>query len=109
MLTAIRAAVRASGAQLGTGGHLSVTYTGDGERTKPGFSPPKLYTATYRPEAASQAAVNDLMDQELNSQLKASLAGARKLPPGITEELLAGMGQEQREALHVLYPSFPPF
>lgn len=105
MLTAVRNAVRASGTQLAAGGHLSVTYTGDGERSKPGFNPPKLYEATYSP--ASQSAVNDMLGDDAGARPQPP--AARNLPPGITEEMLAGMGAEQKKALSVLYPSFPPF
>jgi hypothetical protein len=105
MLTAIRQAVRAAGAQLETGGTLSITYTGDGEPSKRGFNPPKLYSATYT--AGSQAAVNDLL---ANDGPAAPAAKPRAdLPPGITEEMLAGMSAEQRKALSVLYPSYVPF
>jgi len=103
MLTAVRQAVRSSGAQLETGGTLSITYTGDGEASSRGFNPPKLYTAVYTP--GSQAAVNDL----LAADTPAPAAGPRQLPPGMTEEMLAGMSTEQRKALSILYPSYVPF
>lgn len=45
---AVREAVRKSGAKgLEVGGTLAVKYTGDGEQTKRGFNPPKLYAAQY--------------------------------------------------------------
>lgn len=51
MQKAIGAALRAAGAKLAVGGHLSVTYTGDGTAKQKGFNPPKLYEATYEPPA----------------------------------------------------------
>lgn len=60
MLAAVREAVRRSGAKgLEVGGTLSITYTGDGEATKRGFNPPKLYSASYT--APSAAAANDFL------------------------------------------------
>jgi hypothetical protein len=55
---AVAAAVRASGAQgLAVGGVLSLTYTGDDTAAQKGrLAPPKLYTATYTPPTAAQAA-----------------------------------------------------
>jgi len=106
MLTAVRQAVRAAGAQLETGGTLSITYTGDGEPSKRGFNPPKLYSAVYA--AGSQAAVNDLLSGDSTAAAPAAKPRA-DLPPGITEEMLAGMTTEQRKALSILYPSYVPF
>lgn len=54
---AVANAVRAAGAKgLEVGGVLTVTYSGDGEAKKRGFSAPKLYTATYTPPTAAQQA-----------------------------------------------------
>lgn len=44
--------------RIDVGGTLAVRYTGDGEPPKPGFRPPKLFTAEYRPPAEQ---VNDLL------------------------------------------------
>lgn len=53
---AVRTAVRQAGATgLREGGHLSVTYTGNGEARQRGMNPPKLYSATYTPPAAAGA------------------------------------------------------
>lgn len=52
MQKAIRTAVRQAGAPgLRVGGHLSVTYSGDGQVKQRGMNPPKLYTAVYTPPA----------------------------------------------------------
>jgi hypothetical protein len=52
MLAAVRSAVRKAGAKgLAVGGHLTVTYTGNGEVIKRGFNPAKLYSAVYEPPA----------------------------------------------------------
>jgi hypothetical protein len=48
MKTAVANAVKAAGKrQLDVGGQLSITYTGDGEASRPGLNAPKLYAATY--------------------------------------------------------------
>lgn len=50
MWQAIREAV-ATGGGWANGGRITITYTGDGEPTKPGYAPPKLFTATWKPPA----------------------------------------------------------
>ncbi|MFD1940561.1 hypothetical protein ACFSKW_54820 [Nonomuraea mangrovi] len=58
---AVRTAVRAAKAKgLEVGGTLSITYSGDGEQTRRGFNPPKLYSATYQPP--SVVAANDFLN-----------------------------------------------
>lgn len=57
MLRAIRDAV--SKAQAGTveiGGTLAIRYDRDGEASKPGFTPPKLFVAQYKPPASTPSA-----------------------------------------------------
>lgn len=50
MKRAVADAVRKAKAKsLDIGGHLTITYTGNGEQTKRGFAPPKLYEAAYVP------------------------------------------------------------
>jgi len=57
MAGAIAKALRASGARrLEDGGTIAIRYTADGERSKPQFSPPKLYDAHYTPPAAGVSA-----------------------------------------------------
>lgn len=49
MLGAIREAIKKSGHRGEiVGGMLAVKYTGDGEATKRGFNPPKLYAAFFK-------------------------------------------------------------
>ncbi len=43
------------------GDRLAVTFTGLGEPTKPGYSPPKLYSAAYRAKAPSGVSASDLL------------------------------------------------
>ena len=58
MLTAIREAVKKSGWRGDlVGGRLGVKYAADGEATKRGFNPPKVYTAIYEPPTEA-----DLLD-----------------------------------------------
>lgn len=46
-------AVRAAGAKgLEAGGTFALAYTGEGEATKRGYNPPKLYQAAYKAPAA---------------------------------------------------------
>lgn len=47
-------ALKAAGAKaLEAGGTFGIAYTGDGEATKRGFNPPKLFAATYKAPAAA--------------------------------------------------------
>ena len=49
---AVAKAVKGTGATgLAEGGKLAVKYTGDGEVSKPGFNPPKLFEARYEAPA----------------------------------------------------------
>jgi hypothetical protein len=62
MQQAVRDAVKAAGQKsIEIGGFLAVQYTGDGESQGPGFSPPKLYRAQYRPPAVG---VDDMLAPE---------------------------------------------
>lgn len=49
MLQAIRSALRAKKARLEPGGYLTVTYVNDGQSSRRGLRPPKLYSADYEP------------------------------------------------------------
>lgn len=64
MLTAIREAVKKSGHRGDlVGGKLGVKYAADGEATKRGFNPPKIYSAVY--EAPTEAdMLNEVAEQE---------------------------------------------
>lgn len=91
MLKAIRDAVRRAGARgIDIGGTLSVTYTGDGEPTKRGWTPPKLYAATYT--APSVAAANDL----LNAAPAPAAAAAEETVQGVV------LDQAQVDALRAM-------
>lgn len=46
---AVREAVKEAGAPMTEGGVLTLRYTGDGEQTRKGYSPPKLFKAKYEP------------------------------------------------------------
>lgn len=58
MQKAITQAIRDSGANKTQiiGGILAVQYSGDGEPSKPGFNPPKLYVAQFQPAQLGGAA-----------------------------------------------------
>ncbi len=59
MLAAIRLAVQRSGGKLDVGGRLAVKYTDDGEATRRGFNPPKLYAAQYEAPAINAGGLLD--------------------------------------------------
>jgi hypothetical protein len=79
MQKAIREAVKAAGcSRLDVGGVLAVRYSDNGEATKRGFSPPKLYVAQYRPPAIG---VDDLIDNNGNGQAPAPQPMAQPAAP----------------------------
>ena|ERR1035437_2939094 len=54
MRSAVAEAVKASGSRgIEAGGTLAIKYEADGEASKPGFSPPKLYKAQYKAGVAA--------------------------------------------------------
>lgn len=61
MLTAIKQAIVAAGAPSNKvlGGRLAIQYYADGEPSRPGYNPPKLYRAQLQP--ATNAAVDSLL------------------------------------------------
>lgn len=61
MLTAVRGAVKASGAQLLEGGTLAVKYVGDKAAEKRGMNPAKQYEAAYKPPTPNQSDVDSLI------------------------------------------------
>lgn len=60
MLQAVRQALAEAKAKLEVGGDLVVKYTGDGEPSKKGFNPPKLYKAKYTPPKPAAVDLDDL-------------------------------------------------
>lgn len=61
---AIQEAVTKAGRkQLDVGGKLAVAYVGDGEKTNPAFSAPKIYKAVYTPPNGAEAAAAFLAAQ----------------------------------------------
>lgn len=96
MLKAVRQAVRAARAKgLEVGGRLTVTYSGDGEPTKRGFNPPKLYVADYTPPSAAAA--------------NAMLMGGEQAPaapaPGPTAQMPAQAAQQQMQQVQQAAPA----
>jgi hypothetical protein len=106
MLNAVRAAIRAAGAPgLAVGGTLTVTYTSDGEPSKKGFNPPKLYSATYAPPRA--AAANDvLMGNGNGSPAPAAPAGP---PAGVDPAVWNTLNADQKAAILAATGQQPPF
>lgn len=90
MKKAITDAVRAAGAKmLEVGGTLTVTYSGNGEASKKGFNPPKVYTATYAPPAnAAAAAFLGSDDKTEGVATPSQTVDVSTLPPEV-QELLA--------------------
>jgi hypothetical protein len=105
MAKAVRGAIRASGAKgIETGGHLSVTYSANGEPPKPGFSAPKFYTATYTPPAA--AAANSFLANSGQAPAAPQAISQAAVPPA-APTAPAGAGAftpEQLAAIQALPP-----
>ena len=85
---AVRNAVKSSGSKgLEVGGTLSVTYIGDGEQTKRGYSAPKLYSATY--QAPTAAAANEFLGVDTPEPAAAAPAPAAATPIDEAKQLIA--------------------
>jgi hypothetical protein len=106
MQKAVKEAIRKAGAPgIAVGGRLTVTYVADGEASKKGLNPPKLYSATYTPPAA--AAANEFLaggdhPAQTQAQPAAPAATVPVAPPGVNPEAMAALAQltpEQRAAL----------
>jgi len=127
---AVRAAIKASGAKgIEVGGTMTVTYTGNGQPPKPGFSGAKLFAVTYAPplpqaanaflateqQPAPQAPAHQAPQQPQadpwNSPAAQAPAFAQQAPapapgaaPGVTPEALAALQAltpEQRQMLGI--------
>lgn len=100
MKKAVADAVRKAGAKaLEVGGHLKVTYTGDGEATRRGFNPPKFYSAVYVPPTANFLNKEDQNDgpQRVAVDEKFDLPAEWTLEDATTAVLEAGI---TRDAFH---------
>lgn len=76
MRTAVQTALREAGVKgISVGDTLAVTYTHDGEKTNPAFSPPKQYVAVITPGQGDQSAFF------ANGQAAAQVAPAAAAPP----------------------------
>jgi hypothetical protein len=104
MLKAVREAIRKSGADgIKVGGTLQVTYTGDGDTSRRGMNPPKLYAATYTPPTT--AAANEFLGgngEEQPATPGQPAPAPAAAPAGVTPEAMAALQQlspEQRKLL----------
>jgi hypothetical protein len=87
---AVREAVRKASAKgLREGGHLSVTYTGDGVAKQRGMNPPKLYSAVYAAPTAAQADTFLGTTPPAPAQASSNPVAAAPSQPAATGDLLA--------------------
>lgn len=56
IFTAVKKALRDSGAKIAKGGVIEIAYTGVGKPSQPGYNPPKRYEAKYTAPSATEAA-----------------------------------------------------
>ncbi|WP_344098603.1 hypothetical protein, partial [Nocardiopsis tropica] len=77
------------------GGKLTVTYTGDGEPTKRGMHPPKLYSAAYQgpSPANANAVLNGLSPAGQAAYEAAPQAPAPAAPAAPVDERAAALSQ----------------
>lgn len=83
---------RAGITDVQVGGTLTVTYTHDGARTSPAYSPPKQYEVTYAPPNAAAGFLGD-------AKTATNGAAAEQLPPGMTPEVWNTLTPEVQAAL----------
>jgi len=107
MRGAVGDALRRAGAnEPAIGGTLTVTYSGDGTATRPGFDPPKLYTATYVPPSSPvaqhfsvpQTTVPSPQDAALHTPAQQANGGPVK-PDTIPQNLWDAMDLSTRQAV----------
>lgn len=116
LTNAVRAAVRASGANgIHAGGILTIQYVGDGQ-AQAGLNPPKLYAATYQAPAVSFAGVGQPATAAPASQPQvqqtiaapAQPATGPACPPGIDPAMWVRLtpAQQQAVAASAAQPAF---
>lgn len=94
MRNAVQTAVKnAKSKGLDIGGTLTVTYTHDGERSNPAFSPPKQYVAQYVPPKSDGGAAF------LGTTNGEAASVPAHLPSGMSAEVWAGLTPEAQAAL----------
>ncbi|WP_433368406.1 hypothetical protein ACQPZX_41500 [Actinoplanes sp. CA-142083] len=109
LTNAIRAAVRASGANgIHTGGILTVAYVGDGQ-AQPGMNAPKLYAAQYQAPAVSFAGVTAPTAPAQNAPIQsqqpitaatiAAPIAAQPCPPGVEPAMWVRLTPAQQQAV----------
>lgn len=85
MTNAVRDAVKAAGSKkLEVGGRLTVTYIDNGVSSTKGFTPPKLYSASYEAPNASESFLSDRSDPWES-------AAPAPLPTGLSDEAKAAL------------------
>jgi hypothetical protein len=93
---AFQTALSEAGAEeLLPGGNVTVTYTHDGERSNPAYSPPKQYAVVYVPPKASSTNGSGTVEA-------AAVPVPENLPAGMTPEIWAGLPEAARAALQAL-------
>jgi hypothetical protein len=111
MRKALGDAVRHSGKKgLDVGGTLTVTYTADGERTNPAFSPPKQYEIVYEPPTSDSAEfLGTAVAGSGNGAASASTAkdagvaqSTAAIPAGMTPDVWKTLSPEAQQALQNL-------
>lgn len=94
------------------GGTLSITYTGDGVPSRPGFNGPKQYSATYTPPAASTGSFfnngsGDAPAPGAGETANAPIPDAP--PPGIDPKAWAAMPADAKQAIANTMSDKPPY
>jgi hypothetical protein len=111
--TAIQEAVRSAGARgLEVGGHLTVTYTHNGEVKKAGFNPPKLFTAVYVPAANAEMSTPAQEPPAGVNPQTGEITGSAPSQPDLNDPavraLLAQMQAQQAAPVQTASSSAPP-
>lgn len=112
---AIGDALRKAGAkEPEAGGKLSVTYTQDGQPSRPGFSGPKMFCATYTPPTASTGQFFNGAQQAVQTPLTPPAAPQNvpipdQPPAGIDPKAWAMMPADAKQAIANTMANQPPF
>ena len=109
MTGAIGDALRKAGAkEPQIGGQLTITYTGDGAPSRPGFSGPKQYSATYTPPPNGTGQFFGTQ-AETTPAAPANAAVPDQPPAGIDPTAWKAMPAEARQAIANTMAAAPPF
>lgn len=99
---------KANAKEPAIGGTLSITYTGDGQPSRPGFNGPKQYSATYTAASTSTGQFFGGTQTPVGSGTPDAPIPSEP-PPGIDAKAWAAMPADAKQAIANTMAAAPPF